>query len=66
MTFQLFEEISLYVGISTLILYMLFILYKISDESGAGKFGTAVIFFALGLGIAGFAAKSVIHLLVTV
>ena len=58
-----FEEISLTVGISSLILYMIFILYKMAKESNAGKYGTFVIFMALGMGIIGFASKSVIKLL---
>lgn len=60
MTVAQFEEISLIVGIGALILYMLFILYKMAEESKAGKYGTFVIFMALGMGIVGFASKSVI------
>lgn len=62
MTIAEFEEISLIVCIGGLILYMLFILYKLSEESKAGRYGTLVIFFALGLGFVGFAAKSVIKM----
>lgn len=62
MTIAEFEEISLIVCIGGLMLYMLFILYKLSKESKAGKFGTLIIFFALGLGFVGFAAKSVIKI----
>ena len=61
-----FEEISLTLGIGGLILLMIFILYKLGKDSGAGKFGTFVIFLALGMGIFGFAAKSVIKLFVEV
>ena len=60
MTIAEFEEISLIVCIGGLVLYMLFILYKLAEESKAGRFGTFVIFFSLGLGFVGFAAKSVI------
>ena len=45
---------------------MIFVMYKRVQESGAGVFGTAIVFLLLGLGIAGFAAKSVIQLVVTV
>ena len=62
----LFEEISLFLGIGGLVLYMLFVMYRLSVESGAGRFGTLVIFFSLGLGIVGFATKSVIQLLIEV
>lgn len=59
-----FEEISLIVCIGGLVLYMLFILYKLAEESKAGRFGTFVIFFSLGLGFVGFAAKSVIKMFI--
>ena len=63
---ELFEEISLYLGLGGLMLYMLFVMYRLAVESGAGRFGTLVIFLSLGLGLVGFAAKSVIQLLVEV
>tara|TARA_R110001592_G_scaffold356571_1_gene658749 strand:- start:700 stop:900 length:201 start_codon:yes stop_codon:yes gene_type:complete len=58
MTFELFETISLYVLIGGLILYMGFIVWDLAKKSKAGKFGTAVLFFALGLGVFGFIAKT--------
>ncbi|MGB5277874.1 MAG: DUF2788 domain-containing protein [Gammaproteobacteria bacterium] len=61
-----FEEISLTLGIGGLVLLMIFILYQLSKESGAGTFGTFVIFFALAMGVFGFAAKSVIRLFIAV
>ena len=63
---ELFEEISLYLGLGGLMLYMLFIMYRLAVESGAGRFGTLVIFLSLGLGLVGFAAKSAIQLLIEV
>ena len=66
MSIAQFEEISLTLGIGGLVLYMLFILYKMAEESNAGKYGTVVIFMALGMGIIGFASKSVIKLLLEV
>ena len=62
----LFEEISLFVGIGGLVLYMLFVMHRLAVESGAGRFGTLVIFLSLGLGLVGFATKSVIQLLIEV
>ncbi len=62
----LFEEISLYLGLGGLMLYMLFVMYRLAVESGAGRFGSLVIFLSLGLGLVGFAAKSVIQLLIEV
>ena len=61
-----FEEISLTLGIGGLIALMVFILYRLGKDSGAGKFGTFVIFLALGMGIFGFAARSVIKLIVDI
>ena len=63
-TIQQFEQLSLIVCCSVLILYMLFILYRLSKDSNAGKFGMIVIFIALSLGIFSFAIKSMIHLFV--
>lgn len=61
MTIELFEEISLTLGVGGLILFMLFIMYRLGKESGAGRFGGFIIFLGLGMGIVGFAAKSVIQ-----
>ena len=60
MDIETFETWSLTICISALILYMLFIIYKLGVESKAGKYGYFVLFFALGLGFVGFVAKSVI------
>lgn len=62
----LFESVSLYGGIGGLVLYMLYIMYRLAVESGAGRYGMFVIFFSLGLGIVGFLAKSVIQVMLTV
>ena len=61
-----FEKTSLGLGIGRLILLMIFILYQLSKESGAGRYSTFVIFLAPGRGIFGFAAKSVTRLLIDV
>jgi len=61
-----FEEISLTLGIGGLVLLMMFILYQLSKESGAGRYGTFVIFLALAMGVFGFAAKSVVRLFINV
>lgn len=66
MTIELFEEISLTLGIGGLMLYMVFIMYRLAKESGAGRFGTAMIFLSLGLGLVGFIAKSVIQIAIEV
>lgn len=60
MTLAEFEALSLYVGIGGLILYMGYIVWDLAKRSNAGKFGTAMLFLVLGLGVFGFVAKSVI------
>ena len=65
MTVEQFESLAIDFCIPALILYMLFILYRLGKDSGAGGYGSAVIFFSLGLGIVGFAAKTVIQLFMT-
>jgi len=66
MTVEQFETVSLYVGITGLILYMLFIMYKLAKESKAGKFGSMIIFGVLGLGVLAFVIKEVIALFMDV
>jgi hypothetical protein len=66
MTIELFEQVSLTLGVGGLMLYMVFVMYKLAKESGAGRFGTAMIFLSLGLGLVGFVAKSVIQLAIEV
>lgn len=57
---ELFEEISLYVGLGGLILLMAYIVWDLAKRSGAGKFGTFILFLVLGLGVMGFLIKGVI------
>lgn len=66
MTIAQFEEISLTLGIGGLILFMIFILYQLGKESNAGRYGMFVLFMSLGMGIVGFAAKSVIQLFINI
>ncbi|MCR5885593.1 DUF2788 domain-containing protein [Rhizobacter sp. J219] len=51
-------------GVGAFMLYMVFIIGQLAWESKAGKFGTFVLFLALGLGMLGFAAKVVIQWLI--
>mgnify|MGYP001496581547 CR=1 FL=1 len=53
------ENIALTVCIVVFAGYIFFIIYDLAKKSNAGKFGTAVLFFALGLGLAAFLVKSV-------
>lgn len=60
MTEAQFADISLKIGFTVLIGYMLFIIYKLGKESKAGKFGMFIIFIGLGTGLVSFVAKEVI------
>jgi len=62
MTEKDFTEISLTLGLTFGISYMLFIVYKLAEESNAGRYGRMILFAGLGLGIFGFAIKFVIKL----
>lgn len=56
-----FEDISLTVLLTALILYMLFIIGNLAYKSKAGKYGTIWMFLALGLGFVGFVSKGFIQ-----
>ena len=47
-------------GVTAFMLYMVFIIIQLARESKAGRFGTFVLFLALGFGLVGFVAKGVI------
>ena len=47
-------------GVGAFMLYMVFIIFQLAKESKAGRFGTFVLFLALGFGLVGFVAKGVI------
>lgn len=51
------------IGVGGLILFMLFIVWDLARRSNAGKFGTLILFIALGMGILGFVIKGVITFL---
>ncbi len=60
MSIEQFESISLTVLITALICYMGYIVYDLAKRSNAGKFGTAALYGALGLGVMGFVIKTVL------
>ncbi len=62
MNFEQFEEAALMIGLAAIIGFMMFIIYDLGKRSKAGKFGMAVLFFALGLGMLGFVIKGVLKL----
>ena len=47
-------------GVGAFMLYMVFIIFQLARESKAGRFGTFVLFLALGVGLIGFVAKGII------
>jgi hypothetical protein len=53
-------EFGLTFGLSGFMLFMLFIIWDLAKKSGAGRFGTFVLFFVLAFGILGFIAKQLI------
>ncbi|PSS56846.1 DUF2788 domain-containing protein [Pseudomonas sp. BBP2017] len=56
----LFEEWMMTVLVTILIGFMGFIVWDLAKKSKAGKFGTFILFFVLGLGILAFVIKSVV------
>lgn len=60
MSVEQFESISLTVLITALIAWMGFIVWDLAKRSEAGRFGTTVLFAALGLGVFGFIIKTVL------
>lgn len=60
MTEAEFASIALKVCLTILVIFLGFIIYDLGKESKAGKFGTAILFLVLGLGIAGFLFKNVL------
>ncbi len=47
-------------GVGALILFMLFIVWDLAKRSNAGKFGTAILYVGLAMGILGFLIKVII------
>ena len=53
-------QFGLTFGVGAFMIYMVFIIAQLARESKAGRFGTFVLFLALGFGLLGFAIKGVI------
>ncbi|MBA4176067.1 MAG: DUF2788 domain-containing protein [Leptothrix sp. (in: Bacteria)] len=53
-------QFGLTFGVGAFMLYMVFIILQLARESKAGKFGTFILLLALGFGLVGYVAKSVI------
>ncbi|MEM5535047.1 DUF2788 domain-containing protein [Neptuniibacter pectenicola] len=54
------ESIALNIGLAVFAAFIFFIIYDLAKKSKAGKFGTIILFFALGLGLAAFLVKTVV------
>lgn len=57
---EVFEELMVTLLVGGLILFMGFIVWDLAKKSKAGRWGTSVLFFALGLGVLGFIIKTVL------
>jgi len=53
-----FEEWMMTILVTILIGFMGFIVWDLAKKSKAGRFGTIILFFVLGLGIMAFVIKS--------
>lgn len=57
---EVFEEWMLIGLVTALILFMAFIVWDLARRSNAGRFGTLILFLALGLGVLGFVIKTLV------
>ena len=55
-----FEELMMTAMIAVLVAFMAFIVWDLAKKSKAGRFGSFILFFVLGLGVAAFIIKSVV------
>ncbi|ACO74945.1 DUF2788 domain-containing protein [Laribacter hongkongensis] len=60
MTEEQFTNLSMIVLLGGLICFMAFIIWDLGKKSGAGRFGTFVLFLALFVGVLGFVLKNVL------
>ena len=56
-----FEDLALKLGLTGLILFMVFIIWNLGKESKAGRYGMMWLFLGLGVGFVGFIAKGIIQ-----
>lgn len=60
MSYEEFEAYALPITLFALVAFMAFIVWDLAKKSKAGRYGTMVLFFALGLGVVGFVIKAII------
>ena len=65
MSVEQFEEYALIICVGGLILFMSFIMWDLAKKSNAGKFGSIILFGALGIGLLGFIIKTVMMEVIT-
>jgi hypothetical protein len=65
MTIEQFESYGLILGVGGLIVFMIFIMWDLAKKSNAGKFGTMILFAALGIGLLGFLIKTIMVEVIT-
>lgn len=58
---QFIDQWGVLLSVGALIIFMSFIMWDLAHKSKAGKFGTFIIFLALGLGVLGFVIKLVVQ-----
>ena len=61
---KIISEWGMTIGVATLIGFMVFIIWDLAKKSGAGKFGTIILFVGLGVGMLGFIIKFAIQYLI--
>lgn len=54
------ESLMLNVGLVLFAAAVFFIIYDLAKKSNAGKFGTFILFFGLGLGLVAFLVKTLV------
>ena len=59
MSYEEFEALALPLTLFALVAFMGFIVWDLAKKSKAGRYGTAVLFFVLGLGVAAFVIKEI-------
>lgn len=57
---EVFEAWMMTILITILVGFMAFIVWDLAKKSKAGRFGTLILFFVLGLGIMAFVIKTVV------
>jgi ABC-type lipoprotein release transport system permease subunit len=57
---QVLEDLMMYILVGGLIMFMAFIVWDLAKKSKAGRFGSMILFLALGLGVLGFIIKTVV------